>query len=104
MTIFGEMQHKEPICRSTPKRGIPFRLMLAGLVAGNLLLMPILAEAAAQSAKPGHAPKTVVVVTTSKSATAPRVSPYTMANRQRAAESKTAHLAALQPAARRVGK
>lgn len=97
------MRH-EQICKQ--EMGIPLRMALAGLVAGSLLLMPILAEAAAQRAKPGHAPRTIVVGTASQSAknTAHRVSPYAIANRQHAAESKAAHPPVLQHAARRVKK
>ena len=103
MLIPEAMQH-EQICGQ--ERGIRLRVALAGLVAGNLLLTPILTEAAIQSTKPGHAPKTVVVGTASQSATnaAPRVSPYAIANRQHAAESKATHPRVLQPAARRVKK
>lgn len=97
------MRH-EQICKQ--QRRIPLRMALVGLVASNLLLTPILTNAAVQSAKPGHAPKTVVVGTASQSATnaAPRVSPYAIANRQHAAESKATHPRVLQPAARRVKK
>jgi hypothetical protein len=97
------MRHKQ-ICKQ--ERGIPLRMALAGLVAGSLLLMQSLAEAAAQSAKPGHAPKTIVVGTASQSVTnaAPRVSPYAIANRQHAAESKATHAPVLQSAARRVSR
>ncbi len=97
------MQH-EQICKQ--ERGIPLRMALVALVASSLLLMPILAEAAVQSAKPGHAPKTVVVSTPSQSATnaEPRVSPYAIANRQHAAESKATHPPVLQHAARRAKK
>jgi hypothetical protein len=103
----AEMRHDEPIYRAEPERGIPLRIALVALVASSLLLTPILTEAAVQSAKRGHAPKTVVVGTASQSATnaAPRVvSPYAIANRQHAAESKATHPPVLQPAARRVKK
>ena len=97
------MRH-EQICGQ--ERGTPLRRAHAVLVASSLLLMPFLTEATVQSAKPGHAPKTIVVGAASQSAgnTPPRVSPYTIANRQRATESKTAHAPVLQPAARRVSR
>ena len=97
------MRHDQ-ICKQ--QRGIQLRMALAALVASSLLLTPILTEAAVQSAKPGHAQKTVVVGTASQSATnaVPRVSPYAIANRQHAAESKATHPRVLQPAARRVKK
>lgn len=97
------MRYKQ-ICGQ--EKGMPLRIVLAGLVTSSLLLTPILAKAAVQSAKPGHAPKTVIVGTASKSATnaAPRVSPYAIANRQHAAEAKATHPPVLQHAARRVKK
>jgi hypothetical protein len=101
MLIFGEMQHGKPICRVAPKRGMQFRMALAGLVAANLLLVPALAADVAQSAKPGHASRVVVLSATPQSNTQPRVSPYAIANKQRAAESNARHFPALQLPVRR---
>jgi hypothetical protein len=105
MSIFGEMQHDGPIDRTAPETGIPLRIVLAGSVAGSLLLMPALTEAAFQSAKPAHAPKTVVVSAAPQSATnaQPRVSPYAIANKQRAAEARS-RLSATQLPVRRVSR
>jgi hypothetical protein len=102
--LIPDAMRQEPICGQ--KRGMRLRMALAGLVAGNLLLIPILAEAAVQNAKPGHAPKTVVVPAPSPSAAnaAPRVSPYAIANRQRVTEAKNAHAPVPQLTARRIRK
>jgi hypothetical protein len=103
MLIPDAMRHEQ---KCGQKRGMRLRMVLAGLVASNLFLTPIPTEAAVQSAKPAHAPKTVVVSATSQSAanTAPRVSPYAIANRQHTTVAKTAHSPVLQLTARRVNK
>jgi hypothetical protein len=101
----AEMRHDEPICQAAPAMGIGFRvamrdyarhIVLASLVAGSLLLLPNQAEAAAQASTPANAG----VATSSAGSVGARVSPYAIANRQRAAASRPAHLPMLQLAVR----
>jgi len=106
MSILGGMPNNKPIGQETPIRKMPYRIMFVCVGAASLLLMPALTEATATSAKPGHASRTVVVGTAAQTSsnTAPRVSPYAIANKQRAAESKGGHFSALQKPARRVNR
>ena len=92
MLIFGEMRHDEPILRAEPERGIPLRMLFAGLLAANLLLMPALAEAA----RPRGKARADIRVRQLQNA-APRVSPYAIANRQRATAPKPVHLPTMHP-------
>ena len=81
-------------------RGRARGMALAGIVAGSLLLMPMLADAAPRRGKLARpvAPATA----TSAAATAPRVSPYAIAARQHAqATSGSANALAVSPTTRR---
>jgi len=105
MLISGEMRYDEPISRTYPERVIPFHALLVGLVAGSLLLIPVLTLAAVPSAQPGHAPGKIVVSAAPQSASngLPRVSPYAIVNKQRAAAGKS-QLPAMQLPVRRVNR
>ena len=92
---FGEVLDDEPIRRADRGTGLLLRralrgcvrgMVLAGLVAGSALLLPALVEAATQDAKPVPAP----AAATAPAAGNPKVSPYTIANRQRAEASMAA--------------
>jgi len=82
-------------------------LSAAGVVAGSLLLVPALADAApprGTSARPA-APATAAPAAPSASATPPHVSPYAIAARQHAqAASGAAHAPAVPPTVRRTRK
>ena len=80
-------------------RGRARGMALAGIVAGSLLLMPMLADAAPRGklARPAAPPAAA-----SAAATAPRVSPYAIAARQHAqAASGSANALAVSPTTRR---
>ena len=94
MVRFGEGLHRVPIRREDrgtgPRlrralRGCVLDVALAGLVAGSVLLLPALVEAATLDAKPEPA-----AAATAPAAANPKVSPYTIANRQRAEASAVA--------------
>jgi len=81
-------------------RGRARGMALAGIVAGSLLLMPMLADAAPRRSKLAR-PATPAAAA-SAAATAPRVSPYAIAARQHAqAASGAANARAVPPTTRR---
>jgi len=97
MLRFGEMLSGEPIHRADRVTGRPLHVTLrayargvalAGWVAGCVLLMPALAGAATQDAKPKPAqdakPKPAAAAATAPAAGNPKVSPYAIANRRHA--------------------
>jgi hypothetical protein len=90
MLRFAEVLRRESIRRADRGMGLHFRralrdcdrrMALAGLVAASALLLPALAKAAPQDAKPESAAATAPAAGGSK------VSPYTIANRQHMAAS-----------------
>jgi len=79
-------------------RGRARGMALAGIVAGSLLLMPMLADAAPR----GKLARPATPAAASSAATAPRVSPYAIAARQHAqAASGAANAPAVSSTTRR---
>jgi hypothetical protein len=98
MRNFDELLHVELVATR--------RLAFAGVVAATLLMLPALAAATAQRAKPVRAadPAASAVVTAPGTSAQPRVSPYVIANRQHAEAAAAANPASAPLAVRRSKK
>ena len=102
MLKFDGFLHDEPVRELDPGAGMPSspamracarRMAFASLIAGSMLLLPVLAGAATQRTKPVLAPPGPAdsSVPQSDASARTRVSPYVLANRHRTGASRATH-------------